>query len=59
MIPGGPLYGFCIGNGHTGEKGAEIRVGNMQNLEENDRFFMNGSFRGALGGSRPPFEPEK
>ena len=49
MIPEGPLYGFCIGNGHTGEKGPEIWVGNTQNLKEHDRFCMHGVFRGAFG----------
>ena len=28
-------------------------------MQKNDGFFMNGAFRGAFGGSRPPFEPEK
>ena len=49
MIPEGLMYGFCIGNGHTGEKLPEIWVGNMQKLKENDRFCMNGVFRGAFG----------
>ena len=43
------MYGFCIGNGHTGEKLPETRVGNMQKLNENDGFCMNGVFRGAFG----------
>ena len=37
-----------VGNGYTGGKGPEIRVGNTQKLEENDRFCMNGVFRGAF-----------
>ena len=38
MIPGGPLYGICIGNGHTREKIAKNLL----------KFGLNGSFRGAL-----------
>ena len=44
MIPEAPLYGFCIGNGHTREKGPEIWVGNTQKLKEYVRFCMNGAF---------------
>ena len=47
MIPEGPLYGFCIGNGYTGEKWPKIRSKKVQKLEENDEFELNGSFRGA------------
>ena len=47
MIPEGPLYGFCIGNGYTREKLPKIRSKNMQKLEENVEFELNGSFRGA------------
>ena len=43
------MYAFCIGIGLIGEKAPEIRVGNTQKLEENDRFCMNGVFRGASG----------
>ena len=47
MIPEGPLYGFCIGNGYTGEKWPKIRSKKVQKLEENGEFELNGSFRGA------------
>ena len=47
MIPEGPLYGFCIGNGYTREKSPKIRSKKMQKLEENVEFELNGSFRGA------------
>ena len=47
MIPEGPLYGFCIGNGYTGEKLPKIRSKKVQKLEENVEFELNGSFRGA------------
>ena len=47
MIPEGPLYGFCIGNGYTGEKWPKIRSKKVQKLEENVEFELNGSFRGA------------
>ena len=47
MIPEGPLYGFCIGNGYTGEKWTKIRVKKVEKLEENGEFELNGSFRGA------------
>ena len=46
MIPGGPLYVFSIGMGYTGEKFAKILNRKLQKLDENDRFFMNGPFRG-------------
>ena len=49
MIPEGPLYGFCIGKDHTGEKGPEIWVGNTKKLEENDRFCVNEVFCAAFG----------
>ena len=48
MIPGGSLCVFCIGMGYTGEKLTKKGSKNMQKLEENDSFFMNGSFRGAF-----------
>ena len=35
MIPGGPLYVFCIGMGYTGEKLAEHFGKKLQKLEEN------------------------
>ena len=47
MIPEGPLYGFCIGNGYPGEKWPKIRSRKVQKLEENVEFELNGSFRGA------------
>ena len=47
MIPEGPLYGFCIGNGYTGEKWPKIRSKKVEKLEENVEFELNGSFRGA------------
>ena len=47
MIPEGPLYGFCIGNGYTGEKWMKIRMKKVEKLEENGEFELNGSFRGA------------
>ena len=47
MIPEGPLYGFCIGNGYTGEKWPKLRSKKVQKLEENIEFELNGSFRGA------------
>ena len=47
MIPEGPLYGFCIGNGYTGEKRPKIRSKKVQKLEQNVEFELNGSFRGA------------
>ena len=47
MIPEGPLYGFCIGNGYTGEKLPKIRSKKVEKLEENVEFELNGSFRGA------------
>ena len=48
MIPGGLLYVFSIGMGYTGEKLAKNLDRKLQKLEENDRFFMNGVFRGAF-----------
>ena len=47
MILEGLLYGFCIGNGYTGEKWPKIWSKKMQKLEENVEFELNGSFRGA------------
>ena len=47
MIPEGPLYGFCIGNGCTGEKRPKIWSKKVQKLKENVEFELNGSFRGA------------
>ena len=54
MIPGGPLYGFCIGNGYTGGEWPEIWSRNVQKLKENDRFCMNEVFRGAFGSKLGP-----
>ena len=47
MIPEGPLYGFCIGNGYTREKLLKIQLKKAQKLKENVEFELNGSFRGA------------
>ena len=44
---GGSLYGFCIGNGYTGEKRPKIRSKKVQKLQENGEFELNGSLRGA------------
>ena len=44
---GGPLYGFCIGNGYTGEKLPKIWLKKVEKLEENVEFELNASFRGA------------
>ena len=41
---GGPLYGFCMGNGYTGEELPKIRSKKVQKLEENVEFKLNGSF---------------
>ena len=48
MIPGGPLYAFCIGMAYTGEKLMKKGSKNVEKLKTNDRFCMNGVFRGAL-----------
>ena len=47
MILEGLLYGFCIGNDHTGKKGPAFRSKKVQKLEENVEFELNGSFRRA------------
>ena len=47
MILEGLLYGFCIGNGYTGEKLPKIRSRKVQKLEDNVEFELNGSLRGA------------
>ena len=44
MIPGGRMYGFCIGNGHTRKKYKNLCEHSSKNIE----FELNGSFRGAL-----------
>ena len=56
MILGGPLYGFCIGNGYTGGKWPEIWSKKVQKLEENDRFCLNEVFRGAFGSKLGPYD---
>ena len=48
MIPGGSLCVFCRGMGYTGEKLMKKGSKNVEKLEKNDRFCMNGVFRGAL-----------
>ena len=48
MIPGGSLCVFCIGMGYTGEKLTKKGSKNVEKLQKNDRFCMNGVFRGAL-----------
>ena len=45
MIPGGRMYGFCIGNGYTREK---IAKNLCENSSKNIEFELNGSFHGAL-----------
>ena len=59
MIPETPLYGFCIGTGYTREELGKILDRNLQKLEENYRFFMNGAFRGAFGASTGAFKLKK
>ena len=59
MIPGGPLYVFCIEMGYTGEKLAEILDQKLQKIEKINKFELNGSFRGAFATQLGSFKAKK
>ena len=57
MIPGGPLYGLCIGNGHTGKNDPKkIRKNSIKMYLS---FCMNEVFRGAFGSKIGPYGSKK
>ena len=54
MIPGGPLYGFCIGNSYTTEKNKFLTGNTIKTYEKLQ--ILHESFRGAFEPKLGPHE---